>query len=305
MNPILEKLGLSANSKAVVFHADDIGSLQATIPAYRNLVRRGSISSASVMVPCPWFPAAAQVIRETAALPQSDIGVHLTHTSEWDAFRWGPISAIGRDPNSNLLDKAGYFHQQTGPVQANGKVEAVTAEIEAQIERALDPDEANIDVTHIDTHMGTMMHPRFLPSYVATGFKYRIPIFAIRLTVDLLRKNGYDEETAERFAANSEMVEAEGMPLFNGFGMLPLREKSAFRDRLEHARRTLEEAPAGLYYFIIHPAVDSPELRGTAPDWEARVMDYTLFMSDTWQKMVEASGINVISMRQLRNLMRA
>ena len=305
MNPFLKKLGLSANSKAVVLHADDIGSTQATIPAYKDLVTRGSISAASVMVPCPWFPAAAQAFRETAELPQADVGVHLTHTSEWEAFRWGPITPAGRDPQNGLLDPAGYFHRQTEPVQTTGNADTVTAEMEGQIERALDLNGAGIDVTHIDTHMGTMMHPRFLPSYVATGFKYRVPVFAIRLTTELLLKNGYDEETAKQWVANSEMVEAQGMPLFNGYSMLPLREKTAFKDRLEHGRRTLEEAPAGLYYFIIHPAVDSPELRGTAPDWEARVMDYTLFMSDTWQKTVEASGVNVVSMRQLRDVMRA
>ena len=300
-NPILKKLGLSDNSRAVVLHADDIGMLQATIPAYRDLVARGSISAASVMAPCAWFPAAAAAIRETAHLPQADVGVHLAHTSEWELLRWGPLSSAGRVATHGLIDDDGYFHRQTEPVQQQAAADTVLTESELQIERA---NQAGIDVTHIDTHMGAMFHPRFLINYVGLGLKYRLPVFLPRPNAERFKERGLDAAEAKAIVSNAERLEAQGLPFFDGVNLMPLRDKTAFRDRLEHAKRLLNEASAGLHYLIIHPAVESPELRAVAPDWEARVMDYTLFMSDSFQKVVEESGVTVIGMRCLRSILR-
>jgi hypothetical protein len=61
------------------------------------------------MVPCPWFPQVAAYCREH---PSVDLGVHLTLTSEWDSYRWGPIST--RDPASGLIDDEGYFFSPLG-----------------------------------------------------------------------------------------------------------------------------------------------------------------------------------------------
>ena len=70
MNPFLQRLGYSETDRVVVLHADDIGMCQSTIPAIDNLFNAGIISSAAVMVPCPWFPAAAEYARRT---PQADL----------------------------------------------------------------------------------------------------------------------------------------------------------------------------------------------------------------------------------------
>ena len=37
-----------------------------------------------------------------------------------------------------------------------------------------------IDVTHLDAHMGTVMHPKFLLPYVDLAIEFRLPIFFIR-----------------------------------------------------------------------------------------------------------------------------
>jgi predicted glycoside hydrolase/deacetylase ChbG (UPF0249 family) len=151
-NPVLRKLGLAENDRVVIIHADDVGMCQATLPAFAELVDFGLISSAAVMVPCPWFLAAAAFCREH---PGVDVGVHSTLTSEWETYRWGPIST--RDPNSGLLDAQGCFPRTSEEVQARAQPEAARTELEAQVKRAV---EAGVDVTHIDTHMGTVAHPR-------------------------------------------------------------------------------------------------------------------------------------------------
>ena len=74
-NPVLRKLGLADTDRAVIIHIDDVGSCQAANSAYAELVDFGLISSAAIMVPCPWFPQAAAYYRANA--DKIDMGVHL------------------------------------------------------------------------------------------------------------------------------------------------------------------------------------------------------------------------------------
>lgn len=168
-NPILNKLGFGDRDRLLIIHADDVGMCQASLAAYRDLVDFGLVSAASTMVPCPWFPATAQFCREHGG-PEVDMGVHITLTSEFNGYRWGPIST--RDPSSGLLDQAGLFHTDTDAVRANADPAAVEQEIRAQVARALD---GGIDVTHIDTHMGSVLDPRFMLAYIQVALEQRLP----------------------------------------------------------------------------------------------------------------------------------
>ena len=89
MNPFLKKLGLSEDARAVIIHTDDIGMYHASVQAFKDLWTFGTITSGAVMVPCPWFPAVAQMCREN---PEIDMGVHTTLNAEWESYRWGPVS---------------------------------------------------------------------------------------------------------------------------------------------------------------------------------------------------------------------
>src|SRR5512133_3741046 len=82
MNPALKRLGFGEQDRVLIIHADDIGMCQATLPALADALDFGLVSSAAVMAPCGWFPAAAAFCR---AHPGIDMGVHLTLNSEWDA----------------------------------------------------------------------------------------------------------------------------------------------------------------------------------------------------------------------------
>ncbi len=101
-NPFLKKLGFSDNDRAVIIHTDDIGMCHASVQAFKDLWAFGTISSGATMVPCPWFPAVAQMCREN---PDMDMGVHATLNAEWESYRWGPVST--RDASSGLMDEIG------------------------------------------------------------------------------------------------------------------------------------------------------------------------------------------------------
>jgi predicted glycoside hydrolase/deacetylase ChbG (UPF0249 family) len=292
-NPILRKLGLADNDRVAIIHTDDIGMCQASLSAFADLVEFGLISSGATMVPCPWFPQVAAYCRQH---PSVDLGVHLTLTSEWDSYRWGPIST--RDLASGLIDKEGYFYRRSEPVQERGDQAAAQAELEAQVTRAL---AAGIDVTHVDTHMGTVVHHRFMAGYVQLAIQHGLPAMVPRLDEAGWRKEGLDAQAAALAAQVVQQLEAQGLPLFDHVGMMPLDESA---NRVETAKKMFDSLPPGLTHFLLHPSQDTPELRAITPDWPSRVADYQAFTSPELRDYVRNSSIQVIGYRALRDLMR-
>ncbi len=293
MNPALKKLGFDQNDRVVILHADDIGMCQASVSAYSDLVDFGLMSSAATMVPCPWFPSVAEYCRQH---PDVDMGVHLTLTCEWDQYRWAPISTADRE--SGLMDDEGYFHRSSQATQTHAQTKAVEAEIEAQIKRALD---AGIVPTHIDSHMGTVAHPRFVPLYIQASLSYRLPTMSIRWdAAQFQQQRGVDAAAAQSLAEAVATLEDQGIPLFDQMSGMPLSGDKP----IELAQKILGELPPGLTMFIFHPSQDTPELRAIAPDWAARVADYELFSSEKLRTFIQQEGIQVIGYRQLRDLMR-
>lgn len=295
-NPVLKAMGYGPKDRVVIFHADDIGMCQASLPAFEDALDYGILSSAAVMTPCPWFPALARVAGEQAKNSRLDLGVHLTLTSEWTEYRWGPLST--RDPASGLLDGDGFFPRAAAPVAEHAVLDAVETELRTQVDLAL---AAGIDVTHLDSHMLTLMHPRFLPVYFKVAFDYKVPAFMIRHADHWMEGLQTTPEALQAVGPLLADAEARGMALFDEVVFLPLSEP---KDRVDQAKKMLKNLPAGLSNFIVHPSVKSPELRALAHDWKARVADAELFVSKEWRKIVADSGVQVIGFRALRDHMR-
>ena len=295
-NPFLHSLGFSPTDRVVVFHADDVGSCHSSLAAYARLIDFGVLSSAATMVPCGWFPATAALCREHRDIPHLDMGVHLTLTSEWDTVRWGPISA--RDPGSGLLDREGYFYRRVGEVDAQADLAAVEIELRSQIDLAL---AAGIDITHIDTHMLTLWQSRFAPLYIKLAEDYRVPPFMPRFQAEVLEQYGMDPGVAAQTETLVNQLEDQGLPVFDQWHVMSLQDTD---DRLGQARRVLDALQPGLTNFIVHPGLDTPELRAMAPDWPCRVADFALFTNDAWRQAIAESGIQVIGFRVLRDAMR-
>lgn len=292
-NPVLKKLGFGPQDRLVIIHTDDIGMCQASVAAYADLWEVGVISSGAIMVPCPWFPAAAAYARQN---PQADLGVHLTLNSEWEGYRWGPLST--RDPGSGLLDEEGYLHRREPAVWEQADPLAVQVELQAQVRRAL---KAGVDVTHVDTHMGTVAHPKFIPAYLQVALENRLPIMILRQDAAGYQAIGMDAETAAMAAQMVQMLEEQGLPLLDNIAHLPLDQP---QNRMEQAKSVLGSLPAGITHFIIHPSVDTPELRAITPDWPSRVADYETFRQAELRDFLKQQGIQVIGYRLLRDLIR-
>ena len=294
MNPALKKLGFGEQDRVAIIHTDDIGMCHSGLTAYEKLLDVGLISSASTMVPCPWFLETARFCREHAGV---DMGVHLTLNAEWETYRWGPIST--RDVASGLLDEQGYFFSDPEKTMQRADPKAVASELRAQLERALS---AGIDVTHVDSHMGTVISAPFVQLYVDLALEYRLPLFLPKASEDELSRRGYDAERIKFWLQLIDELEERGVPLFDGFTMLPLDDPT---DHISRAKSVLDNLPPGLTYIVLHPSVDTPELRAAcAPDWPSRVANYEAFSSPELRDYAKQSGVRVIGYRPLRDLMR-
>lgn len=292
-NPVLKKLGFSPNDRVAIIHTDDIGMCQASVDAFAEMVDFGLISSGAVMVPCPWFLEAAAFGKKH---PDADLGVHLTLTSEWDTYRWGPIST--RDPHSGLMDDQGFFHKSSESVWEQANPEAAVAELDTQITRAL---EAGMTLTHIDTHMGSVAHPTLIPGYIQLATKYGLPPMIPRMSAkELTASADLDEATAQIASQMIGKLEEMGIPLLDCLSGLSLQDAA---DRLEQAKGALRALKPGLTHFIIHPAKDTPELRRITNSWGCRVADYETFTSDALREFIKNEGIQVIGYQDLKKLM--
>lgn len=293
-NPFLKKLGYTDNDHLVIIHADDIGMCHASVQAFKDLWAFGTITSGAVMVPCPWFPAVAQMCKEN---PGMDMGVHATLNAEWESYRWGPLST--RDQLSGLMDAEGFFHQWGTTVYENAKEEAVAAEVNAQVGRAL---ATGIDATHIDSYMGTVMHPKFVQSYLQAGMSRLLPNMLPRVGAQGIDMMRVDEQSLALYASILNQLEAQGVPVLDGIFSMPLEHAD---DHIGVAKTLLSELPVGISHFIFHPSIDTPELRAICPDWQARVANYNAFMSDELKNFIKSSDIKLIGYRQIRNVMRS
>ncbi|MCI0519824.1 MAG: polysaccharide deacetylase family protein [Chloroflexi bacterium] len=291
-NPVLKKLGFADSDRLVIIHTDDIGMCHASVEAFADLWEFGLISSGAVMTPCPWFAHTAAYCH---AHPGVDMGAHLTLNSEWEGYRWGPLST--RDPGSGLMDAEGYFFRSSEETQAQADSEAVQVELEMQVARCL---AAGIHLTHVDTHMGTVAHPRFAAGYLSVALQRRLPAMMLRMDQAGYESLGLTGPMAA-FAAQMVMqLEEQGLPLVDQMAWLPLDQPAA---RIAQAKAMLGSLPPGVTHFVIHPSKDTPELRAITPDWPSRVADYQAFRSKELSAFIRNSGLQVIGYRALQGLM--
>lgn len=271
----VERLGFATGTTVAVVHADDIGmSHAANIGAFEAL-DAGPATCGSVMVPCPWSSEAAEMAQ---ARPHVDLGVHLTLNAEFDGYRWGPV--VGRTAVPSLVDDAGHLYRTSRETVKYAGVDDVRAELRAQIDAAL---AAGIDVTHLDSHMGTVFHPKFFDIYLELGREYRLPLFLPR--VPELRPD------------------PDGFVVFDGFDADSLGFESGEGEA--HNGRRISELGSGLNYLICHPAQGGDELSAITDTSHQRDFERQFYGGEAGRAALSEAGVETVGMRELRGLLRA
>ncbi|MEX0940976.1 MAG: polysaccharide deacetylase family protein [Pseudomonadales bacterium] len=289
MNAFLEKMGFNETDKVLITHIDDIGFSHASNVASFECLDVGAASCGSILINGPWFREAAQFCKDN---PGYDVGVHLTLTCEYDTFRWSALST--RDPASGLLDSEGCLWRTREDAIRNVTEVAAEAEMRAQIETALG---AGLEITHIDTHMGSVVHPKFLGSYLKLAQEYRVPAFLPNVTkerLDQLKEGGL----ADEYLAVIERIDAGKVPTLDEImidTLLPMTDKSVFY------RELIDSVKPGLTHLLFHPAKMGDELAAIDKRAsESRHADYLAFRDGNLKAHIEASGCKLIGYRELK-----
>jgi chitin disaccharide deacetylase len=286
-------LGYAPDARVLIPHIDDVGVCHGANRAFAELAGQGFVTTASVMVPCPWFPETADLVREQPGL---DLGVHLTLTSESRACRWRPISTTSR--SSGLIDDDGFMWPDVPSVRRHAERRPVETELRAQIEAAL---AAGIDVTHLDTHMGAAAAPEFVEIYLALGREYRLPILLperIETYVSVLDMGPIDTALYPQLQAEAR---ATNMPVIDEFAMgLAMRHFGCE----EAFRHMVAQAAPGVTYVSLHCSTPGEVERLHPHDAEWRIAEYQLFDDPAFLEWVAGQEVELIGFRPIRDLYR-
>lgn len=288
MNPFLEKMGYGREDRVLITHIDDMGFCHAANIASLECLQSGSATCASIIVNAPWFREAVRICLEYESL---DIGVHLTLTSEYPVFRWPALSS--RDPSTGLLDREGCLWHTMEDAVANIDVDAAAGEMRAQIDLALG---AGLSITHIDTHMGTVIHPKFMRGYVSLAEEYGVVPFLPHLSTELLAAmNMLDLE--EQYLEIYADIDNARLPILDYImidTLKPLADKKDFYYDL------IDKVQPGLTHLLFHPAKDGEELAAIADTHASRHADYLMFSNPDTRQYILDQGIHLIGYKELQ-----
>ncbi|WP_274650920.1 polysaccharide deacetylase family protein [Paenibacillus humicola] len=272
------------SERFLIVHADDYGMCHTTNRAIMQLLDEGAVTSTTLMVNCPWSLEAAAA----AAKSKYDVGVHLTLTSEWDRYKWGPVchsSDVG-----SLVNELGHFPAASEPV-VQSDPEQIRRELVAQIETAL---RMGVDPTHLDNHMGSLRP--FMELYVDLCGMYRLPF---RFRKNPQNRIGNEEEIARK-------ADRSGILYPNEIVALPfyLEDGDDYAVTKQRAVDLLKGLKPGVTELVFHPSLDTEELKAITDTWQARRYEFDVFRDPEVQQVIRQEEIRLIGWRELRELQR-
>jgi predicted glycoside hydrolase/deacetylase ChbG (UPF0249 family) len=281
---IAERLGYPPESKLLIIHADDLAVAHSEDIASFDALDKHAVTSASIMVPCPWLTEVAAYAKDH---PDADLGLHLTLTSEWKTYRWGPVESKNMVPS--LLDPSGYLWPDTPQDPGALKPAEVEREIRAQIERA---NALGIHPTHLDSHMGVLFaRPDIFAIYVKVAREYKLPFLAFIAS---------DTPTQLSSVLSDKDVLLNSVVIADP-SIRPADWKTFYTNAIKNLK-------PGVTEIIVHLGHDDAELQAVTvdhPDYGAawRQRDFDVVTSPEFKKVIEENHVILIRWRDLKKLL--
>jgi chitin disaccharide deacetylase len=290
-----EKLGWKKTDRVLILHMDDAGMSHDSNLGIEQVLEKGAARSLSVMMPTPWVP---EIVHYLNAHPGTDAGLHLTLTSEWKEYRWGPLAGAPAVPG--LVDSEGAMWSSVAAVVTHATADEVDREMRAQLERA---EKMGFHPTHLDTHMGTVYEsPAFLERYVQLGIEKHIPVMV---------PGGHDTYIqADRQAPTLEPVRALGVKLWNaGLPVLDDLHNTSYgweiptgassddeklrKWRTERYMETLAQLKPGLTMVIMHCTAPTEVFARISGSGTLRKADMLAMLDPRFQAFLKEQGFIV------------
>lgn len=287
----------NASHVRLIVRGDDFASTHASNVAMEEGFASGILTSASVLVTTPWLSEAAALAQ---AHPGWSIGLHLALTSEWDRLRWPPAAPPSQV--ASLVAGDGYlFHSypqsplslrilqappyitswDTTPIPplalerrrqltsaALPRAADVEAELRAQVQRAT---RLGIRIDYLDCHMGVACNPAIVHVLIDLAKELCLPI----------PEKGW-----------------------MGYQPIPPPLGDDLPSRIAQFVGTLDHLKPGLYRVVMHPTLDTPEVRASDSYFGPTLarsgqMDVEVLQSDEVNAAIKRDGIELVSIRDL------
>jgi len=255
----------------LLVRGDDMGMTHSVNKAIIESYKDGVMKSVELMVPCPWFPEAVKLLKENPGL---EVGIHLVLTSEWEGYKWRPLTDA-----SSIVDENGYFFPMAWEnknypnnlalINVNWDSKEVEKELRAQIDLAL----KHIPrINHLSSHMYVInTTPEFKAVFEKVAKSYNLKL--------------------------ADDINIKKIKIKNGKDKTPKEKEAAFV-------AVLEELQPGTWMFVDHPAFDTPEMQAiTHRGYNNVGMDRAgitaAFTSKKVQRIIKRRNIKLITYQDL------
>ena len=282
-----QNLGYQKDAKLLMIHADDAGLSHAENKATITSLKKGSVNSYSIMVPCPWFYQIALFAKENS---DYDYGIHLTLTCEWQSYKFGPVLPAKEVPS--LVDKNGFFYKSRKELIAHADPLEVKYELCAQIDRAI---HLGLMPSHLDSHMYSLGASKDLFNvYQEIGESYQLPIMINRKLVEEMSGS----KNLFKNSSRNAIVDHIHLGNYEAF------KSGCLSEFYEDSLRSLKP---GFNVLLIHPAFNTPEMRSITeshPNFGAewRQIDLDFFTSEKCKEILIRNQIKMVSWKDIKRL---
>ncbi|HEY9363389.1 MAG TPA: polysaccharide deacetylase family protein [Chitinophagaceae bacterium] len=297
-----EMLGFPKGAKVVIMHVDDVGMSFDSDRGAIEAMTKGVATSCSIMMPCGWVP---HFFHYLADHPNTDAGLHLTLTSEWKDYRWGPLS--GKKSVPGLVDKEGAFWPSVEEVVTHASADEVDKEMHAQLDRAR---AMGWEPTHMDSHMGTLFAvPAYTERYIKLGIENHIPVMFPGGHATLIMQQVQSAAQRQSLKVVGRQLWNAGLPvlddIFNdSYGWKLPRDMKATDENLRKFKtqkyiEALKTIKPGITYVIMHCTLPSETFSAITDSGPIRKGDLLAMTDPALKKFIEKEGIILTSWREL------
>ncbi len=297
-----EKLGYPKDAKVLILHIDDVGmSYDSNLGAIKAM-EEGVANSLSMMMPCPWIPGFFKYLEKH---PTLDAGLHLTLTSEWDNYRWGPLA--GKPAVPGLVDKQGAMWDNVRLTATNASPDEIETEIRAQLERSRS---MGWEPTHLDSHMGTLFATEdYLKRYLKVGMEENIPVmFPGGHNTMIAKTAGATGLTKDITDAIGQQLWESGLPVLDDLhnvsygwkGNETMNDEDLMAYKTKKYIETIEKLEPGLTMVIMHCTWPTEVFGEISTSGVTRKGDMLAMMSPEFKSYLRANNIVLTTWREAK-----
>lgn len=299
-----ERLGFPKGAKIIILHVDDVGMSFDSNKGAIQATEEGVATSMSVMMPCAWVPGFVHYLKEH---PKTDAGLHLTLTSEWKDYRWGPLS--GKPTVAGLVDEEGAMWHSVEEVVKHATADDIEKEIKSQLDRAKS---MGFEPTHLDSHMGTLFAtPQYVEKYLKLGIENHIPVMFpgghnTMISQEISGLGMKNEQTT----AVGKMLWDAGLPVLDDlhnvtYGFVYPKDKTLTDETLQQIAvkqyiESFKQLQAGVTMVIMHCTAPTEVFKHISDSGNTRRGDLLAMLSPELKKYIVDNGIILTTWRELK-----